>query len=524
MPLKHSLSKLFHKAPDNRTPYHDALPVPTSTPAIPTTINEAQEDEHAVFTATVNSLKEENAHLATRAEQNYNQILHVASQQTQELDQLRELVGSQNIDITTLHTNVWEAQRTIAQLQVNLQASQEQVSKIENEKAELRRDIQVLRQDLRLSNEQLIESGRRAHATASEQTQKIQRLENQLLNRHGHAAESIERPRAPISQVAEERRNDQNADERRIIAELQTKIASMDQQIDSLQQEAQQVASAQLDQVSSLRSGVTILEAELRNANAQNDDAEAITEALQSDINSLLEEMEEMKMRQSKLIALLGDSLTPRMILALVADKRFPRLQPDAHTGTETMANPARFLQTYKIEDLETRFLDTKLRERTQLTSFCESIAAGSRSRSSIDNITFSECPKCNISRISAVETVSPRRRGLFGLLSSQSRQSRNGALNEFPTAFRQNICPDMLLCSACLVDALKTSLADNWWYELDCQSWLKCPMGNCDRYVQIQDVDAVGEVLRGSSEKQIMEFKAMFVFSLIIKLRRAGD
>lgn len=211
-------------------------------------------------------------------------------------------------------------------------------------------------------------------------------------------------------------------------------------------------------------------------------------EGLEAERALIANEMRELSLDHSRLLSVFGAGLTPRMVLALLSDRRFPKQPALKNTSS----------------------LDAPLNKWSKLTAFCESIAPGSPGNAYITGLSFFECPHCNICRISDVNAQTRR----LGLPSSGHTIEVS---DEFPRYFRERACADIRICSACLPDSLKISLINDWWYELGSQTWIKCPMDNCGRRLEIRNADDFGHVLQGLSGEHFQLLKSMYVTCIAV-------
>ena len=233
-----------------------------------------------------------------------------------------------------------------------------------------------------------------------------------------------------------------------------------------------------------LQNHLSLVKSELDMERTKNNKTQVIIQDLEAYRDGMIGELEDLRSSQSRFQSLFGGNPTPRLVLVLsMIGTRCPRVR------TDEALSSSQFLQTYKAEDLESGLFDIPL-EQDHLNTFINSINSGILENISPQGLTYSVCPACNIFKFSVW----------------------NRRFNEFPSHFRQTSCCSNVICSACLVRSLKTSLADDWWYELGSQSWVKCPIESCGMPVGIRRTDEITNILRDSGEQDIELYISMFV------------
>jgi hypothetical protein len=480
MPLGKRLSRIFKQNETNDNITSDNQQTATG-PVIPPTIHE--DDEQAIIAATTASLQDENARLEAQALEHASQISgyeRAASQNTREIDYLNGLLSSRNSENQSVLNQLQESHSVeVSQLNERLQTISAQLQSLQEQNTQFERENTALQNDykaLNASNQEYKTWVGRARAKFAEQSRKVQNLEQQL-------AVALE----PMDQTSQHAYNDR-LNLLRTREELEAtfnaeKIATT-QEIEDLKNSF--VSKEQEN--TNLQSQLLLVQSELDEERTKNKDAKVIIQALEVDRDGMIEELEDLRSSQSRLWSLFGGNITPRLVLALrMFGTRFPRLRAD-----EAFGSP-RFLQTYKAEDLGSGLFDIPL-EQDRLDTFLDSITPGTPGNASLQGLSFLMCPACKTFKFSVYPP-----------------NVRNRKLNEFPSRFRQTSCCSSIVCSACLIRKLKTSLADDWWYELGSQSWLKCPIEGCGMPIGIRRADEIANILRDFGEQDIQLYTSMF-------------
>jgi predicted nucleic acid-binding Zn-ribbon protein len=406
-----------------------------------------EEDEQAIIAATTASLQDENARLEAQ------------------MQSLQEQKAQFESGYTTLqHEN--------ARLEVQLQSLQEQKTQFERENTALQNDYKALN----ASNQGFQTWVGRAREKFAEQSRKIQNLEQQL-------AVAME-PMDQTSQHAYSDRLNLLRNREELEASFNAEKIAMTQEIKDLKNS---LVSKEQDKTN-LQSQLSLVHSDLDEERAKGEDAKVIIQALEVDRDGMIGELVDLRCSQSRLKSLFGGNLTPRLVLVLrMIGTQFPRVRPD-----EAFGSP-RFLQTYKAEDLGSGLFDIPL-EGGRLDTLLDSTAPGTPGNASLQGLSFLLCPACKTFKFSVYPP-----------------NARNRRLNEFPNRFRQTLCCSSIICSACLIRSLKASLADDWWYELGSQSWLKCPIGGCGMPIGIRRADEIANILRDFGEQDIQLYTSMF-------------
>jgi myosin heavy subunit len=450
-------------------------PSPVPGPSTFATVDDGTDDEEETLLAvSIDSLRDENERLSV---QNLDQA--------KEIEFLTTSLDSQRTKYAALKASFQKALKNEAQLQAELNVLRQQSPEIDNEYASLQRDNQRLQH----ACQQLEEKNRQLESQKLGQKLKMEALER-------FATEDD-----PSSQSSSDSSSDgaqYNRIKRKVELQYRSKIAGMAEQIDYLRrnsEDLQRSATSRQAEISKLQHQNATFREQVREEERTTSGTDGIIQALEAERDSMIQEVDELRSSQFKLASILGQGLTPRLILMLLSDKRHPRLPLDV------IPTQSKFRQSYKIEDLEPAFLDVALSRRQQLTAFCESIADGGPGREMLSSISFSECSKCKVSRISS--TQKQTQRGWF----SRSIIRVKGKLDEYPSHFREKVCSNIPICSLCFGEAVKTTFANRWWYDLQAPLKLECPMENCQRHVAGRNI---AQALLDLSEDQREQFPPM--------------
>lgn len=232
---------------------------------------------------------------------------------------------------------------------------------------------------------------------------------------------------------------------------------------------------------SKLRAERDLLLAQMSGLRKDLEEAEAIVKAL------LVTRIEDLGPTQSGSPADLSEAITPRMVLLL--------RMLESTSRDDRASAPTRFSLTHRVEDLSWSDFDVPFMERQHLTSFADSVIPGSPGDAALRDLKLVQCSACRAWKFTVI-----------------SANARNLNLDEFSRRFRTTACCSALVCTACLGNALKSSLADDWWNDIGSQSWLKCPIEECGRPIGIRGVDYITEILRESSNQDVLKYTSMLV------------
>jgi hypothetical protein len=234
---------------------------------------------------------------------------------------------------------------------------------------------------------------------------------------------------------------------------------------------------------------VAAIEANLEEERAQHRDAKEIIQALQVSEQNMHEEFSENQSRLTQLLSMFGADPTPRQVLFLLHFvKKFPR----ARGGVEAaIGNNTVFSLTHAIENLTTNDLNAPLSE-TDFVTFIRSAITSSTNTNGARRIGFKRCNECYRHKIVA--------------LSNQG----NWDLGEFPKEYSREYPCSSSICKECLLNKLKSSIAQDWWYDLDSNQWLKCPMAGCEHVLNIRLAEEIPDFLDDYTPREIAEVKQM--------------
>ncbi|KAK3933601.1 hypothetical protein QBC46DRAFT_301019 [Diplogelasinospora grovesii] len=186
-----------------------------------------------------------------------------------------------------------------------------------------------------------------------------------------------------------------------------------------------------------------------------------------------IRQLEESK---AALEAFLGSRLTPRMIiLAKIAAERVSRL--------DSNGSGDRFLQACTAQELSATSLDVPL-EDDKLLRFTRDLHANSGKLEIGPSLDVQVCAVCK----------SPK------FANTANTAGPNARLNEFPVPVRgvrpiTRCCNT--ICSACLLRCITESLHASWFSNLGRSKWFKCPVADCDEFLDIPHVAELGNLLR---------------------------
>ncbi|KAK3313138.1 hypothetical protein B0H66DRAFT_387035 [Apodospora peruviana] len=187
--------------------------------------------------------------------------------------------------------------------------------------------------------------------------------------------------------------------------------------------------------------------------------------------------------------------LTPRMIiLAKIAGEHFSS-NATAGQAENNSSSPeeARFRQSYAAQDLTVKSLDVPLIDDA-LSRF---IADLTNQSGTLDaDLRPSHIRICAVCKAPKFGTHSDP-------ANNQPHQQAVGAaskLNEFPWSGR-GVRPltrcSNAICSACFLSSITSSLKDNWFSNLGRAMWFRCPVDECDEFLDIPHLAELGNVLR---------------------------
>ncbi|KAK4158409.1 hypothetical protein C8A00DRAFT_28689 [Chaetomidium leptoderma] len=187
---------------------------------------------------------------------------------------------------------------------------------------------------------------------------------------------------------------------------------------------------------------------------------------------NLREELREFKSRVTARFSSLHSSITPRIIiLAQLASKRFSKTDGNKAKEAEE------FRRSCALEDLTADLLDMPLTDH-QLTQF---IAANPGNYSSLDIRLCACCAKPKFANL-----PTPLSAGI--------------SLDEFyrtGSGIRPLANCSHVVCSACLLESIETSLASGWFSHLGRSMWFRCPAAACAEFLNISHVGELGSVLQ---------------------------
>jgi hypothetical protein len=209
-----------------------------------------------------------------------------------------------------------------------------------------------------------------------------------------------------------------------------------------------------------LRSDIQAFQAELEERTAAND--------------RLRENIREFKSQVTARFSFLHSSITPRILmLAQLASKKVPITDCGKAEEAET------FRQSCALEDLTADLLDMPLTDH-QLTRFIEVNFSNYNDPPCLD---IQVCACCGRPKFTNV--ANPLTAGI--------------SLDEFYRT-GQGIRPltrcSHVVCSACLLESIETSLASGWFSHLGGSMWFRCPARACAEFLDIAHVAGLGNVL----------------------------
>lgn len=485
MVLGKKISKIFkHKESATTASQVDHTAAPVFLPTI------TEDDQRDIIAATQASLQDEISRLEGHTQDQTSQLSrqeHVNSQAAQEINYLNGQLASRNAEYASLQTRVDSAERRLNELHgthanevisldTRLQTVSNQLTTEREEKSRLQRENTALQDDIRAlydCNRQYEAWVPQAKARFIDQERKVRDLEQRLSLALQPMDEDSRRSFGETSRWISEKEE--------LKRRFDGEKTAMSQQIhilnDSLHRKGEECKA--------LESRVPAIEVQLEEEKSQHQDAKGIIQALQVNQESMQEDFEERKRQLAQLRSLFGLGPTPRQVLFLkLFSRRFPRLPQE-------VIRDSGFLQSHRAEDLSVADLDVSLTEQTFAT-FVKSVSPGSPGHNAVQRMQFKRCPRCKRHKVDG------------------SRDGRNHNLIEFPRWFRQTCCRTPSICKDCLKEKLIKSIAQDWWYALDCDQWLKCPAEQCGQALEIRRVEGLGEMLRDFADGDVAPLKAM--------------
>jgi hypothetical protein len=495
----------------------------TASIAVPPTITEYF-DEDAITAATTASLVDENSRLTSQLEEQKTRISrleHASSQQNQEISVLNSVVDARTAEKTALERSLRSAQNG---LRNSRNHGSHELESLQRERAQLQTENAAIRADLR---------GLHAahHANEREYKTLVSRMENTLTTnqdlkqRLSAALSSI--PQASLHIYYDHLAEIHSKQELEAAfvtekAAMTAEIASLKAEIHSKQElEANFVTAkaAMTREIASLKVAISAndhesvrkdkriyqLEVELESQGNINQELKYRIESQKKifreqnvAMRTMERELEEMRTSQSQLLAIVGDAtggITPRQIIRLALLRSGESTLPPHQA--EQPPDAALFMQTHNAEHLQAAFLDLALTNLAHAADFARSIAPGTPASASVSAIRLQPCSVCRKSRFTVEQPTSG---------------SPNRELDEFPQHSRTTTCCSSAICSHCLADSIKDSIAEDLWDHIDSASFLSCPKGDCDTPMGICSVEQVADILRHAGAKDARETLSKFV------------
>lgn len=184
-------------------------------------------------------------------------------------------------------------------------------------------------------------------------------------------------------------------------------------------------------------------------------------------MKQLLEEQQQRhNVEKEEASRVLGNDLTPRIVLV---HKMFSRAFQTTTIDGRPNATP--FLQSCSPAMLTNRLLDIRL-SAEQARRLADNVAT--------DEFTVLACDLCQLPKFVPRPGPRPRQR-----------------VNEFPKPSQPTSCCSKSVCTRCYGSALMTSLATDWWTNLDKENWLLCPVPNCGKPLPVSHRAALENLLR---------------------------
>ena len=217
--------------------------------------------------------------------------------------------------------------------------------------------------------------------------------------------------------------------------------------------------------------------------NAEREERTAANERLRENIR-------EFKSQVTARFSFLHSSITPRIImLAQLASKKVSITDGSKAEEAET------FRQSCALGDLTADLLDMPLTDH-QLTRFIEVNFSNYTDPPCLDIQVCACCGKPKFANV-----PNPLTAGI--------------SLDEFYRT-GQGIRPltrcSHVVCSACLLESIETSLASGWFSHLGGSMWFRCPARACAEFLDIAHVAALGNVLHRLGSRDVKGLIARYV------------
>lgn len=506
MPLAKKLSKLFRHEkgekdsvvttirpvdPNPLSPVYEAEAAPATT---------TTQDDDYIIAATQASLEDEISRLEAHVQNQTNQLSrqeHANSRARQEISSLNERLASASAENSTLRASTENVRVMLSELvnessrlRVELQAKANELGTEREEKARLQRENSALQVDMKAlyDNLQSFENTKpQIMAMFNEQARKSrdleQRLSYALQPMNDDARRTFEERIAWVNERAE-LENRFQAEK----SEMTKQIDTLRRHVDMKEEQCVRVearASAVQARLEEQEAAVAAITADLEEERAMHRDAKEIIQALQVSEQNMHEEFSQTQSRLTQLLSMFGTDPTPRQVLYLEHHvKKFPRARGEATVGDNTV-----FSRTHVFEDLTTNDLNAPLSE-TDFATFIQSAITSSTNDNGPRRIGFKRCHECHRHKIIA--------------LSNQSSPN----LGEFPKEYAREYRCSSSICKECLLNKLKSSITQDWWYNLDSDQWLKCPIAGCDHALNIRLTEELPDLLDDYTLREIAEVK----------------
>lgn len=469
MALRKRFSKVF-KSPESAIGASARDPLPhgqLGRVAAPDALSPITEDNQndEILAATQASYESEISRLegdARERQQHLQRREHEQFRAAQEIESLRNQLNASESQVQHLHT---QFQTTSNQLRVE----HEKNSRLEKETIALQHDFQAMYsrcQQYATLNDQF-------RTNVAEKEKKVHNLEERL--------SLAQRSMGAGSRRAYQEGSTWIHEKEELQATFTGEKAAMNHRIHTLVDDLQR--KDELYGV--LRSKLSAVAAELKEEKIQHLDSRAIIQALQTDQASVQKELDGKIKQMALFQSLFGPSATPRQVLFLMLSAReFGRLpRTDA---VESVCG-----RSHRFEHLKLGDMDVPL-TKSAFFIFVNSVNVGSPSHDTLQSLHFTRCTEC-------------KRNRLDGPYDHASRD-----LIEIPKLFQETHCDPPSICKGCLKEKLKKSIMQDWWYELDCEQWLKCPILGCRHSLAISRAEDLGNLLRDYTVTEIAPIKAM--------------
>jgi hypothetical protein len=174
--------------------------------------------------------------------------------------------------------------------------------------------------------------------------------------------------------------------------------------------------------------------------------------------------MEKLEKIGSGVQVLVGPAPTPRSILMTITSAL------DVGGSASKEPSPSAPLPDgFTAQYLHSSMLDITLIP-DDVHTVIDAVSSNSKSKNLIKSLELQVCSVCDKQRFTV----------------SHFQEEREFSLNEFPLQFGQTKCCDKPVCTHCYSSFFRSALRNDWWHNLESQSWLRCPVETCKQPIEI--------------------------------------